>query len=55
MEVFDYVVSAHGVVVFQVFEDYYVHEVLDYPTIEGGYCLGVQSKNRFEMYICSRI
>jgi hypothetical protein len=42
VEIFDDVVSAHGVVVFQVFEDYYVHEVLDYPAIEGVCCFGFQ-------------
>lgn len=42
VEVFDYVVSAQGVVVFQVFEDYYIHEVLYHSTVERVCCFGFQ-------------
>jgi hypothetical protein len=55
VEIFDYVISAHGVVVFYLFENYYVHEVLDYSSVEGICCFGFQCENRFESIICFRI
>lgn len=55
MEMLDYIVSAHGMVVFQVFENYYVHEVLYHPTSERVCRFGFQGENRFEIYICSSI
>jgi hypothetical protein len=42
-------------VVFQMLEDYYVHEVLDYSPVEGVCCFRFQSENRFESIISIRI
>ncbi len=55
MEEFDHVISACGLVSPYVFENHYVHEVLDYSSIEGMDCLVFQVRHRFEMYISSRI
>ena len=55
VEVSYYVVSAHGVVVFEVFEDYYVREVLNYSSVEGACGVGFQVGHRVKSVICSRI
>lgn len=51
MEIFDYVVSAHGTAVFHVFEDYYIHKFLDYSSAKSICCFGFQGGHRFEIFI----
>ena len=53
VEVSDYVVSGHGMVVSQVFEDYYVREVLDYPSVKVMSGVGFQVGHRIQSVICS--
>jgi len=51
VEVSYYVVSAHGVVVFEVFEDYYVREVLDYSSVKSVCGVGFQVGHRVKSVI----
>ena len=51
VEVSNYVISGHWMVVFEVFEDYYVREVLDYSSVKSVCGVGFQVGHRVKSVI----